>query len=117
MSSSRERTARDGVAGTPDSQRRERALAVVTMGSRGLLWAVLTVSMFGTVLTAGQLQSPWGVLLPPVCALGGIAAGLAAVYRFFFACLGALSLIRFTLRPGGPSREIEKQSNTPEQAV
>jgi hypothetical protein len=71
-----------------------------------VVWALLTVSLFGTVLTADELPPPWGVVLVPVGLLGGTVSGLAAVYRLFLAFLGALSLIR----PPWPRRRRSPRS-------
>lgn len=93
----------------------ERAGAVVASGSRGVVWALLTVSLFGTVLTADELPPPWGAVLVPVGLLGGTVSGLAAVYRLFLAFLGALNLIRlpWPRRPRSPQRTAG--SATPDQ--
>lgn len=54
----------------------QRARLAASSAARGLMWAVLTVSLLGTVVTAPYLPSPWGRPVVLLSIVGGLVSGL-----------------------------------------
>lgn len=73
----------------------QRARLAASSAARGLMWAVLTVSLLGTVVTAPYLPSPWGRPVVLLSVFGGLVSGLVTVYRLFIAFMAALGLVRY----------------------
>jgi hypothetical protein len=59
-----------------------------------MLWAVLMVSLFGTVVTAPILPFPWNVLVVIPSLVGGMCASLAALFQWFVACAALMDAAR-----------------------
>lgn len=72
-------------------QRARLAAASVT---RGVMWAILTISLLGTAVTAPYLPSPWGRPVVVLAMVGGLGCGLVAFYRLFIAFMAGLGLLR-----------------------
>jgi len=81
-------------AGARDPLAAERARLAAGSFARGVVWAVLTVSLLGTVVTAPYLPSPWGRPVLLLALLGGLVAGLVTLYRLFIAFMALLALGR-----------------------
>ncbi|WP_439681499.1 hypothetical protein [Embleya sp. MST-111070] len=78
---------------------RERLGLVVRSGARGLLWAVLMISLFGTAWTI-PIPYPWRGLATIPCLIGASWAGFASLFRLFVAFAAAADAVRCALRPG-----------------
>lgn len=70
----------------------KRARLASASFARGVVWAVLTVSLLGTVVTAPYLPSPWGRPVLLLALLGGLVSGLVTLYRLFIGFLALLAL-------------------------
>jgi hypothetical protein len=84
---------REGPEPPVDSVRGRLQLAAQS-GGRGVTWAILMVSLFGTVMTAPVLPYPLSVFVLVPSMAGAICAACAALFRCFVAFTAALDAIR-----------------------
>ncbi|MER6117950.1 hypothetical protein [Streptomyces sp. NPDC001743] len=98
--------------GARDPLTAERACLAAASFGRGVVWAVLTVSLLGTVVTAPYLPSPWGRPVLLLALLGGLVSGLVTLYRLFVGFLALLALGRVAL-PGRLSLRSKSAGEPP----
>lgn len=108
-------TAREGAR---DPLVAERARLAAASFARGVVWAVLTVSLLGTVVTAPYLPSPWGRPVLLLALLGGLVSGLVTLYRLFIGFLALLTLGRVAVpgRLGTRSKSAAEASKPQERS-
>ncbi|MFZ3492195.1 hypothetical protein ACODT5_02960 [Streptomyces sp. 5.8] len=90
----------------------QRARLATESAARGLVWAVLTVSLLGTVVTAPYLPSPLGRPVALLSIIGGLVSGLVTVYRLFIAFMAALGLVRFAASAGTRAHSESRSGKT-----
>ncbi|WP_432137090.1 hypothetical protein [Streptomyces sp. bgisy154] len=98
--------------GARDPLTAERARLAAASFGRGVVWAVLTVSLLGTVVTAPYLPSPWGRPVLLLALLGGLVSGLVTLYRLFVGFLALLALGRVAV-PGRLSSRSKSAGEPP----
>ena len=76
----------------PGAPRRQRLLLAGRSAGRGLLWAILAVSLFGTASTAVFLPYPLSAAVVWPSIAGALCSGLVALFRLFVASVSFLAL-------------------------
>ncbi|MFJ9574653.1 hypothetical protein [Streptomyces bacillaris] len=71
----------------------QRARLAATSVTRGVMWAILTISLLGTAVTAPYLPSPWGRPIVVLSVVGGLGCGIVAFYCLFIAFMAGLGLL------------------------
>lgn len=93
----------------------QRARLASSSAARGLMWAVLTVSLLGTIVTAPYLPSPWGQPVLLLSIVGGIVSGLVTVYHLLIAFMAALGLLHFAASPSARAHSESRSGKTVSQ--
>ncbi|MGP3690819.1 hypothetical protein ACTVZO_40140 [Streptomyces sp. IBSNAI002] len=93
----------------------QRARLAASSAARGLMWAVLTVSLLGTVVTAPYLPSLWGRSVVLLSVFGGLVSGLVTVYRLFIAFMAALGLLQFAASASARAHSESRSGKTASQ--
>ncbi|MCM2430960.1 hypothetical protein [Streptomyces sp. RKAG337] len=95
-----------------------RARLAMRSAARGALWAVLTVSLLGTAVTAPYLPTWCARPVLVLSVLGGVVSGVVAVYRLFVAFMASLGLIRHAVpaRLGARASTTERTAGSRERS-